>query len=107
MIAQPLPSPASNCSTVFAKVNLPCIAYVSKIKLRLRSGMQSLLHKPLPLQSPQRASLNICTRAPARIKAARVRKQKTDRQVQQPKCAIPSCSVAIWLRFRRESSIST
>jgi hypothetical protein len=26
-----------------AKVNLPCIAYVSKTELRLRSGMQSLL----------------------------------------------------------------
>jgi hypothetical protein len=36
---------ASNYSTVFAKVNLPCIAYVSKTKLRPRSGMQSLLHK--------------------------------------------------------------
>ena len=55
--------PASNCSTVFAKANLPCIAYVSKTKLRLRSGMQSLLNKPLPLQSPQPAYLNICTRA--------------------------------------------
>jgi DDE domain len=47
----------------FAEVNLPCIAYVSKTKLRLRSGMQSLLHKPLPLQSPLPAYLNICTRA--------------------------------------------
>ena len=47
---------------VFAKVNLPCIAYFSKAELLLRSGMQSLLHKPLPLQSPQRAYLNICTR---------------------------------------------
>jgi hypothetical protein len=45
------------------KVNLPCIAYVSKTKLRLRSGMHSLLHKPLPLQSPQPAYLNIYTRA--------------------------------------------
>jgi hypothetical protein len=46
-------SPASNCSTVFAKVNLPCIAYVSKTKLRLRSGMQSCCINHL-----------LCTRAP-------------------------------------------
>ena len=46
LIAQPSPSPASNCSAVFAKDNSPWGVYVSKTKLPPQSGMRYSPHSP-------------------------------------------------------------
>src|ERR1022692_4633793 len=66
LIAQSSPSPASNCSAVFAKDNSPRGVYVSKTKLPPQSGMRYSPHSPYFSPDLAVPILNICTRTLAK-----------------------------------------